>query len=202
MSGKTREPSVRETAVRARPKRMPPRDLAPAPDDTGVGQVGAHPLRPLREHLERQVLAERHHGEDLVDVLVGELLVEEVAHGVDEDAPRLPPAEGFVELCRDELDAAGPARARGRHLREAGKDTGVRVALLERVAREPRRDPLGVAVAAALGDPRAAPNGVPRRVGPGDAGAATHWLAPRSPAAGTRRGRAPLGKRRPVRRDH
>jgi hypothetical protein len=52
-----------------------------------------HPLRPLRQHLERMLRAKGHDGEDLVDHLVGDEVREQVRHRADEDHPRLFPAQ-------------------------------------------------------------------------------------------------------------
>ena len=87
---------------------------------------------------------------DPLDVVVGNVLVEQVAHRVDEDHLRRAPPQRLRELLRDEPQIE---------------------ALLVRMAwhaAEPLGERLGVAVLAAGADLRAAADRVPRRVGPLD----------------------------------
>src|SRR5690606_873204 len=113
---------------------------------------------PLRQHLERVRWARRHHPEDRGDLLVGDALVEEVAHAVDEDAARPLPAQRLVEALGQEPHLTGPARAL---LAEHGQALVLR--------RETAvRDTLGVAVLAATRDATTADDRIPGRVRPLD----------------------------------
>ena len=140
---------------------------------------------------------QRHHREDAVDPGVGDRLVEQVAHAVDEDAARALPAQRQRQVFLDQLNLASPARAAWRALGEAVK----RLAWIG----EPRRNRLGVAVAATFGDARAASDRVPiAAIGPlnlgqdsspngrrGNGGSALwsmrcgSWRGMRTPRAGT-----------------
>src|SRR5438552_11296196 len=69
----------------------------------------AHPLRPLRQNLIRVAGRAGHDVQDPHDPAVADLRVEQVAHGVDEDAARGLPAQREVERLLDEAHLAGPA---------------------------------------------------------------------------------------------
>ena len=123
------------------------------PDVVGPGQRGGElgePLGALGEHLVAVLVRRLHHLEDLVDVVVGHVLVEEVAHGVDEDGARLRPAERLVE-------------ALGAQLQLEAALVGVAGDAAEALG-----EGFGVAVGAAGADLGAARDGVPGGVGPLD----------------------------------
>src|SRR3569623_221254 len=120
-----------------------------------------HPVRPLREHLERVLWAGRHHAKDSGDVLVRHLLVEEVRHRVDEDALALPPAQRRAQYVGHGPHLARPAGALLSDDRQAA------VALLTHPF-EPVGERLGVAPFAARRAARAADDGVPDAVRPAD----------------------------------
>src|SRR2546423_596609 len=99
-----------------------------------------------------------HHVEHALDELVGHVLVKEIRHAIDENAPTGSPAE--------------------RKLERAGNKPEIE-ALLERMIRhatETFREGLGVAVLAARRDLRASAYRVPRRVRPLDRASVGHPL--------------------------
>lgn len=78
----------------------------------------AHPFWALGEDLEGVLRCPPRDVEHVADELLGDVLVEEVAHAVDEDAPRPPPVEGLLEAVRMHAnvgeDAGPPHRVAGR----------------------------------------------------------------------------------------
>jgi hypothetical protein len=108
------------------------------------------PLRPLRQDLEHMLGCLGHHVEDLVDEGDGHLLVEEVAHAVDEDSARAPPPE----RQRQSLGMEGDLR--------------------EGPASKALGQPLGVAELAAWRHLGAPGDWIPRRVRPFDRGVERH----------------------------
>ena len=119
-------------------------------------------------------------GQDLVDVpgpfqhhlehppheRLGDVLVEEVAHAVHEDLPRLPPAERILQAFRPE-----PHRER-----VTTRDVGIRLRLAGEIGvlEEAVRQDGSVAVVAACRHTRAPRDRVPRGVRPLNAGFLTH----------------------------
>ena len=113
-------------------------------------EVALHERAALGEHLEDVPIGRFHGVEDAVDERAGDLLMEQVAHGVDEDH-------------------AGPLP--GKRLRQPFGAQGEVEAVLEGMARhaaEALGQALGVAVVAAACDLGATGDGVPGRVGPFD----------------------------------
>jgi hypothetical protein len=108
--------------------------------DVGPEQIGredlAHPLRPLREHLERVALGVRHDREDARDVGNRQALVEEIREAVHEHSTRLAPRERLGDSIGDEPHLTSPTRASTAH---HGK-----TAVLRREATV--HEPLGVTV--------------------------------------------------------
>lgn len=60
-----------------------------------AAEVVAHPLCALSEHLKGMLRAERHHGEDSINLLVAQSFVEQVAHRVDKDSARPLPTQWY-----------------------------------------------------------------------------------------------------------
>ena len=123
----------------------------------------SHPLVTLREDLIHVVIGARHHIEHALHVLVGDVLVEHVAHRVHEDDARLLPLERVVEPARPEPQIEP---------------------LLIRVVRDPTPplgERLGVAVGAARRHLGASRNGVPGRFRPLDGARARHSPPPSCP---------------------
>ena len=106
------------------------------------------PIRPL------------HRVEDAPDEGAGNLLVEQIAHRVDEHAARLPPAERLLESLGPEPQVEALLVGVGLH------------------TPEPLCDPFRVAVVAARADLRAPRHGVPRRVSPFDRGCLSQDAGP------------------------
>ena len=116
----------------------------------------AHQGAALGEHLVDVPIGAFHGVEYALDVLRGNVLVEEIAHRVDEDELRTPPVCGLFEA----VGAKGQIKAG-----------------LERVpldASEALGKALGIAMVATGADLCAAGNGVPGAVGPLDSAFARH----------------------------
>ena len=112
--------------------------------------------RSLGQNLVGVPVRSLHDVADGLDVVVGHVLVEEVAHRVDEDHFRRLPPQRLRQLFRHEPEVKS---------------------LLVRMpghAPEPLGERLGVAVVAAGRDLGAAADGIPRRVGPFDLGVLAH----------------------------
>ncbi len=86
-----------------------------------VGQVCPHPRRPLGQDLKRVPRRERHDRENPVDRSVRQIFMEQVRHRVNEDPPRLAPAQWQIECGLHQPDLAGPARLAINEMREARK---------------------------------------------------------------------------------
>lgn len=135
------------------------------PDVGGHGRVDitlvdviTHARRAFGEDLEGVPVRCFHGGEHLVHVIEGHALVEQVAHGVDENHARLFPRKRLFET--------------GRSKRQVEPR-------LERVAlhaAKPFREPFRIAVVATRADFRAARDRIPRRVGPFDFGGLRHAI--------------------------
>ena len=117
-----------------------------------VRQEVSEALRALGEDLEGVVAGFDHGAGDADDVLGGDILVEEVAHGVDEDHARPPPPQGLVELLGDEAEVES-----------------LLVGMPWNAA-EPFGEDLSVAIGAARTHLGASADGVPGGVGPFDVG--------------------------------
>ena len=127
-------------------------------------QVCPHERAAFREHLEHMPVGGLHGVEDAVDEIGRDLLVEQVAHRIDEDPP--------WSLPRKRL---------GQSLRARCEVESVLEGMAGRAAK-PLREALGIAVVAAARDLRATRHRVPRRVGPLDRGSVAHTVGPwRSP---------------------
>src|SRR5947207_10992271 len=101
------------------------------------------PLMAFGQDLECVMTSLSHHPEDALDVLERDVLVEEIAHRVDEDHPRALPLQWVAESARPQAKVE---------------------ALLVRVPLDPApalSERLGVAVRAAGGYLRATGHGVP-----------------------------------------
>ena len=127
----------------------------PHPDVVGNGlHLGAsampedQAISALGENLENVLGRAAHDVEDAIDVLHGDLLMEEVAHAVNEDALGGAPAERELELIGVERDRETVAVAWIPH------------------RLEPSGEALGIAEFAARRDLGAARNRVPRGIGP------------------------------------
>jgi hypothetical protein len=85
------------------PSRLAHGNVVPSfyqPPDLRLGELWSRlhqPSRSLREDLEEVVLPPDHGSKYAQDKLLRHFLMEEVAHGVHEDHPRLRPTEGSVE---------------------------------------------------------------------------------------------------------
>jgi len=108
------------------------------------------PLVPLGQDLEGVLLRAGHHVEHLGDVLIGDVLVEEVAHRVDEHDARAAPAQRHLQALRPQAQVEALLVGVARHTAPA---------LGER---------LGVAMRASGRDLRASRHRVPRGLGPLD----------------------------------
>src|SRR5579885_3269804 len=117
------------------------------------------------------------HGlEDRLDPFIIDHLVEQVAHGAHENTLRFSPSSWLIECAFDEPNVAGPTRTVVHHLCDASEWSVVPNNQIPeliyvyafRASRETRRDPLGVAVPAAIRDARTPTQRVPRRVRPLD----------------------------------
>jgi len=118
--------------------------------------VAAHEGTAFGQHLESVPMRFFHGVENLVDIVGRNVLVEQVAHGVDEDHLRLADRKGLFQ-------AAGPKRKiETRFERVIGH------------ASEAFGKPFGIAVVAAGADLGAARYRVPRHVGPFDGGILRH----------------------------
>ena len=125
-------------------------DAEPDLGRPGEGFVeGEEALGAFGEYLVAVPVGLGHHGENLADEVVGDGVVEEVAHGVDEDGAGLAPAEGDVQ-------GVGVGGDDGEAVAVFGHTGGV----------EAFGHPLGVAVLAAGADFVAAGDGVPGGVRP------------------------------------
>ena len=123
-------------------------------------QVCPHERAAFREHLEHMPVGGLHGVEDAVDEIGRDLLVEQVAHRIDEDPPR-----------------PFPRKRLGQPLRAPREVESVLEGMAGRAAK-PLREALGVAVVAAARDLRAARHRVPRRVRPLDGGSVAHTVGP------------------------
>ena len=155
------------------------------PDVLRPGQGGrerGEALVALGQDLEDVMLSLAHRLEDLGDHLIGDVLVEEVAHRVDEDELGLAPLQRKLQAVRPEPQVE---------------------ALLVRMtgnAAPALRERLGVAVRASRGDLVAARDGVPARGGPLDAAVLGHGpLLGLDFVGGDSEGRTPGGRREVLR---
>src|SRR5580704_16179748 len=121
----------------------------------GVKKV-SHSKRSLGQHLKCVLVGVLHYFCYFDDVRVGDMLVKEVAHGVDKNSLGPPPSQGFFELLRNESRIEA---------------TLVRVA---RNATEPLRKYRSVTMCAARTYLRASSNRIPRCIGPFDFGVCRH----------------------------
>jgi hypothetical protein len=124
------------------------------------GEVRAHPLRPLREDLERVLRRQRHHREHAIDERVRHVLVKQVRHAVDEHARRLPPGQRLEQ--RASTVRTTPVHCGPAFVCFVSPSYGFPLAA------EPVRLLHRVAVHAPGRDDRAAAHRVPRLVGPLD----------------------------------
>lgn len=118
----------------------------------------AHPPRSFRKHLIDVPGSGVHCREHPIDELERDQLVEEVAHGVDEDVPVMPPMQRLVKAFGVENNVLPGIRFRPWLLAPAVAQT----------------QGLGIAVLAAGRQVRAARDRVPRRVGPLDPALVAH----------------------------
>ncbi len=72
----------------------------PLASPVGVRYILAHPLWALRQHLEGVLRYQRHHREHKVKEVVSNLLMEQIAHRVYEDAARFLPVQRRVQPLR------------------------------------------------------------------------------------------------------
>jgi hypothetical protein len=130
-------------------------------------------VRPLGQHLKRVLRAGVHHVEHALDEVQRDVLVKEVAHGVDEDHPRQPPAQWVTDGIVVEKDRVVPSALTVDDLQIVRRPPGVVavVALRLRDRRQPLCHSLGIAVLAPGRHLVAARGGVPCLVGPFDLGA-------------------------------
>jgi len=126
------------------------------PRGAGVGVTPVdkipHARASLGEHLENVPVGTLHRVEHLFDKLPRHFLVEEVAHGVDENHPRFAPLKGLLKALRAQRQVEAALEGMAGHTAESFGE------------------PLGVAAIAPGADLRAARHRVPRRVGPFDLG--------------------------------
>jgi hypothetical protein len=116
------------------------------------------PLPSLGEHLERVPPRENHYADDPFNIFLGDLVMEQIAHGVDKDHSRLFPLQGLGKLFRNNANIE---------------------AFLEGVSCDSAKTlskAFCIAILAACADFGAAPHRVPRCVGPFDRGAKGHDL--------------------------
>ena len=87
----------------------------------------SHPVGPLGENLVGVVVSLQHDVPHLAQVVVGDVLVEQVGHAVDEHVGRLPPPEGFVEPSRaqGDVEPLGPTAAAAEPFGDAKRVTVV-----------------------------------------------------------------------------
>ena len=79
--------------------------------DPTIGEIFPHTFGALRQDLECMSSRERHDGKDPIDRGVRQVLMEEVRHRVDEDAPRPRPAERLCERALVEPHRPRPHRS-------------------------------------------------------------------------------------------
>src|SRR5690606_34520707 len=101
-----------------------------------------------------------HHRKHLVDELLRYVLVEQVTHAVGEHHAGFAPAQRIDQLVLYQPDLSRPSRATRRHLGE----TVVRLSWTTKAG----GDALRITIAATLGYTSAAPERIPRGVGPFD----------------------------------
>lgn len=139
--------------------------------DRLFAHIVAHSIRPLREHLEDMLGAQRHDGEDLVDPLIRHVLMEEVAMRTDEYHARLLPAHRLIYPLLVEPNLTRPFWTAAAHARQPRP----RRVILQASARQLHR----IAVRAAWRSQGTAGDRIPRGVGPLDFCLVAH-AAPRS----------------------
>ena len=137
--------------------------------------ISEHPLRTLREYLKRMLWTQRHHREHLINRPIGQRLVKQVAHRIDEHASGLAPVQWIFEVLCYQFDFTGPLRMSIRDLDEAveralaSSSVFARGDLMDRIALcEPRCRALRVTIAAALRYARTSSRRVPGYIGPLD----------------------------------
>lgn len=137
---------------------MPPVLDAHAPPDMGGFRRGPkralehrrHAVGPLGEDLVGVPIRRQHHPAHLLDELVRNPVVEQVAHRVDENLLRLRPPDGIAQFLRHEAQVEAELEGMAGHTPET------------------LGEGLRVAVDASWADLRAPAHGIPRRVRPLD----------------------------------
>src|SRR5262245_20657110 len=114
---------------------------------------------PLREYLEHMPVGLTYDREDAIDEEQRHGLMEEIAHGVDEDVSRLAPRERLVHHIRLQRDLETIAVARLAH------------------GMKPQRHPLCITMFAPGADLGATGHWIPGRIGPFDARLLSHSVS-------------------------
>src|SRR5262249_49699005 len=125
------------------------------------GKQLAQTSRPFREDLVCMPARQVHRRNDSPNIRKWNLLVKQIAHGVDEDHSRLAPSERFRQFLRNKSQVES---------------------LFERMscyAPKSLSEAFSVAVLTARTDLRAATNRIPRRISPFDLGKKRHRAGPR-----------------------